>query len=218
MLIAGVDEAGRGPALGPMVIAIAVMDNNDEELLRQLKVKDSKELSIMQRETIYEKLKKALKEYAFIKIQPRELDELMAKKSLNEIEAMKIALLIDNLKTKPELVIIDCPDVVSKKFISRLKKYLSRSMQIKAEHKADANYLIVSAASIIAKVERDKEIKKLSEKYGNIGSGYSHDPDTIKFIEGYIEKHKKLPEFARSQWDTSQKILNKKLQKKLLEW
>jgi ribonuclease HII len=218
MFIAGIDEAGRGPALGPMVIAIAVIEKEKEEFLKQINVKDSKELTANQREKIYEKLKKNLNEINFIKIQPAELDKLMTRKSLNEIEAMKIALLIDNLNLKPSLIIIDCPDTLTEKFILRLKKYLSKDVQIKAEHKADKNHLIVGAASIIAKVERDKEIMELSKKFGDIGSGYSHDPITIAFIENYIKKHGSLPDFARKEWITNERILNKRYQRNISDY
>ena len=86
---------------------------------------------------------------------------------------------------------------------------------IKSEHKADLNYPIVSAASIIAKIERDLEIKNLSKKYGELGSGYPGDEITIRFLDNWMKSNDSLPEFARNSWDTSRRVLDRKFQKKL---
>lgn len=215
MLIAGVDEAGRGPALGPLSIACAVVEKEREEELISLGVTDSKLLTPGQREKFYSELPKILHSFNFVKIQPRELDELMARKSLNEIEAMKIGFLLNALQAKPEIVYVDSPDPISSEFAKRIHKYISFKTKIVSEHKADFNYPIVSAASIIAKVERDKEISELAKVHGRIGSGYPSDPETVKFIEEYLQKFGKLPEFARKEWQTNQRLENEKFQHKL---
>ena len=109
----------------------------------------------------------------------------------------------------------DSPDSIEKNFTLRIRNYLSFDCIIKSEHKADLNYPVVSAASIIAKVERDNEIKKLAEKYGAIGSGYPGDEVTVKFLKNWMEENNSLPDFARNSWDTSRRALDKKFQKKL---
>ncbi|MDO8627207.1 MAG: ribonuclease HII [Candidatus Diapherotrites archaeon] len=215
MLIAGIDEAGRGPALGPLSIACAVIEKEREEELISLGVTDSKLLTPKQREEFYTQLPEILHEFNFLQIQPKELDELMQRKSLNEIEAMKIGFLLNNLKEKPEIVFVDSPDPVSSEFAKRIQKYISFKVKIVSEHKADFKYPIVSAASIIAKVERDKEISELTKIHGRIGSGYPSDPETIKFIEEYLKKFGKLPEFARKKWQTNQRLVDEKFQQKL---
>ena len=88
-------------------------------------------------------------------------------------------------------------------------------VKIISEHKADINYPVVSAASVIAKVERDAEIKKLSEKFGDVGSGYPHDDETIAFLRKYLLKYNELPPFARKSWETIKALQSEKFQKKL---
>src|SRR3989338_3229248 len=110
MLIAGVDEAGRGPMFGPMVLGIYVLDKNDEQSLIDLGVKDSKLLQENVREKLEPQLKKKALEFKLQSIQALELDALMDRNSLNEIEAMKIGQAMNGLKKKPEIVFIDSPD------------------------------------------------------------------------------------------------------------
>ncbi len=215
MLIAGIDEAGRGPVFGPMVLAVCTIHKTDEEKLIKLGVKDSKLLSVKERARQFNEIKCMVKEFGSIQVSPKEIDLLRDRRSLNEIEAMRIGILLNELKEKPEIVFVDSPDHIAPNFALRIKKYLTFDCIIKSEHKADFIYPVVSAASIIAKVERDSEIKKLAEKYGKIGSGYSHDEITVKFLKEWIECNSCLPEFARTSWNTSRKALDKKFQKKL---
>ncbi|MFH1588897.1 MAG: ribonuclease HII [Candidatus Diapherotrites archaeon] len=216
MIIAGIDEAGRGPVIGPMVMAIAVIEKEKEQELIDLGVKDSKLLTEQKRNELIDKIKEKTLEWNEVKIFPKEMDEYLLRKSLNELEAMKAAQLINSLKKKPDLVLIDSCDLVQARFGERISKYLNKKIKIVSEHKADLNYPIVGAASIIAKVERDAEIKKLSKKFGDIGSGYSHDEKTISFIEKYLKENDCLPECARKSWNTSERLENERFQKKLI--
>src|SRR3989344_7069004 len=140
MLIAGVDEAGRGPALGPMVLSIASIEKKDEEKLVKLGVKDSKLLTEKERERQNKELPKILFEFNSVHIGPAEIDQLRDRKSLNEIEAMRIGYLLNSLKTKPDIVYIDSPDPIARNFGKRIEKYISFGLEIRAEHKADLNY------------------------------------------------------------------------------
>ncbi|MDO8428470.1 MAG: ribonuclease HII [Candidatus Diapherotrites archaeon] len=218
MLIAGIDEAGRGPVLGPMVIAVTVIDKNQEEDFRKLGIKDSKELTVFERKELYPKIIEQAVEWKFVKIEAEELDELMKQHSLNEIEAIKIGGLLNSLKKIPDIVIVDSPDVIQANFGIRIKKYYKKNCIMRTEHKADQNHVIVGAASIIAKVERDQAIEKYAQEFGEIGSGYSHDPKTIQFLKNWLKTHSDLPKIARRQWQTSEKALNEKYQKKLGEY
>lgn len=215
MLIAGIDEAGRGPCLGPMVLAVATISKETESALEEIGVKDSKQLSAQQRLEQFPKIKTALHEYATVHIEPAELDALMDWKSLNEIEAMKIGFLLNNLKQKPDIVFVDSPDVIQENFGERIRKYLTFETKLRTEHKADVNYPIASAASILAKVERDFAIETLSKTHGSIGSGYSHDPVTREYLFNYVKQNKCLPAFCRKSWDTSRQALDSTLQQKL---
>ncbi len=210
MLIAGIDEAGRGPCFGPMTIGISVMEKEKEKELKNLGVKDSKEILPNKRKNLIDVIKNHIVEHKVIIIEPIEINDLMAQHSLNEIEAMKIADLINELKQKPEIIYIDSPDAIKGAFEKRIRKYLNKKFEktkIVAENKADSNYVVVGAASILAKVKRDEEIEALCEKYGDFGSGYPSDPKTKKYLEEYVQKHKKLPPFSRIFWSTCTKAL-----------
>ena len=220
--ILGIDDAGRGPILGPMVLAGVLIDKKDEEILRNFGVKDSKLLNSKKRQEIAEKIKEKF-DFHFELALPKEIDERAANgTNLNWIEAVKAAKIINTLskkfpeKIKKVKVIIDCPSINTEKWGNYLLKYIDKPEKIKlvCEHKADLNYVCVSAASIIAKTTRDAEIDKLKKTFGEIGSGYASDPVTQKFLE---KNMKKLEDAGavRKSWDTYKKIMARKEQKGL---
>ncbi len=219
MIIAGIDEAGRGPCFGPMTITIAIAEKESEIELKKLGVKDSKELLPNKRKALIEGIKNNILEEKTQIITPIEINDMMAQHSLNEIEAIRIGQLLNEIKQIPQIVYVDSPDAKAGSFEKRIRKYLSKERQkikIVAENKADSNYVIVGAASIIAKVTRDEEIEQLTKKFGDFGSGYPSDPKTKKFLAEYVEKNKKLPPFARIFWSTCTTALDKIGQQKLL--
>ena len=220
MLIAGIDEAGRGPCFGPMTISIAVIDEKDEAKLRALGVKDSKEILPKKREALLKDVLEIALEHRTIIVGNVEINDLMTRYSLNEIEEMKMAELIEGLKKKPALVYIDSPETNGKKFERKVRKFFSKELgkakekeleklNIVAENKADANYTVVGAASILAKVTRDMEIRKLGKKHGDFGSGYPSDPKTVAYLEKYVAEHKKLPPFSRIFWANCKLVMEK---------
>lgn len=218
MLIAGVDEAGRGPAIGPMVLAVAVVSSEKEDVLHELGARDSKLITEPERMRLYPLMKQNLSHFATYHLSAPEMDALMERDSLNEIEAMKIGALLNDLPEKPELVYVDSPDPLASNFARRIENYISYKPKIIAEHKADVNYPVVSAASILAKVERDDVIKNLQKQYdsfGDIGSGYSHDERTISFLKKYLSMHQTLPECARQKWGTNVRLMDARYQTKL---
>lgn len=212
-MIAGIDEAGKGPVLGPMVVTCLVFDENRIKELEAIGVKDSKMLSKKTREELFELILKLSKEVIFKIIQPYEIDlavKGLTYKNLNYLEASIIAEMIDQLKSPIKAVYIDSPHPIANKFAFMIKQKLKRKdIHIIAENNADKKYLVVAAASIIAKVERDRRIKELSEKYGNIGSGYPSDWRTIRFIENWFKEKGELPPFVRKSWKTARKIVEK---------
>jgi len=210
MLIAGVDEAGRGPCFGPMVIAITVCDSSKEKTLKEMGIKDSKLLTEKKRDSLFEPIKEIVEEHQILSLEPREINSMMTRESLNEIEAIKIAELINKLDSKPEKVFVDSPDAIAKNFEKRIRKYLTNERQkiiIVSENKADSKYLIVGAASILAKVSRDNAIKELAKKYGDFGSGYPSDPYTKEYLAKYVKETGKLPPFSRIFWKTCENAL-----------
>lgn len=213
-LLAGVDEAGRGCVLGPLVICIAIVEEEKEHVLKTIGAKDSKLLTPAQRENLYEKVKAICVEARCIHITAKQLNELMPLHSLNEIEAMKVAELLSMMKHHPERIIADSPDTDTKRFESRIRKYLKRDLTIQSEHRADLNHPIVSGASILAKVERDAEIGKIKKELGHdFGSGYTSDPRTIEFLKANFHLPK-VQKYLRTRWETVENLK----QRKLGEW
>ncbi|MFP3132083.1 MAG: ribonuclease HII [Candidatus Nanopusillus sp.] len=200
--ILGIDEAGRGPVIGPMVIAGYCIDEEKIELLKSLGVRDSKELTRKQREEIYDEIIKLTDKYKYIIIGPKTIDHYVYKNRLNYLEFENMVKIIEEIK--PNTVIIDSPLVNTKKVIEYIKNNLKINVKIIAENKADKNYPVVSAASIIAKVIRDKEIDKIEKKINiNFGSGYPSDERTIKAIK---ENYEILKDYIRESWMTVKRI------------
>ena len=215
MLICGIDEAGRGPLIGPMVMAGVVIDEADESKFRSMGVKDSKLLTPIQREDLFEGVKNISKKYKILIIGPQEIDDAVNGKdglNLNWLEAVNSAKILNELN--PEKAIIDSPSPNIEKYTEYIRKKVnSKSMKLVLEHKADLNYPVVSAASILAKVTRDEEIEKIKKKIGiDFGSGYMSDPRTSEFLRKY---HSKFPEIFRKSWAPYQKIASAKKQSSL---
>lgn len=217
MRVAGIDEAGRGPLIGPMVMAIVSVELDALEQLEDIGVTDSKLLSPVKRESLYDQVKSISKEFYSVKIEAHEIDKHREKESLNVIEAKMASQLINKLKTKPEKIYIDCPDVNQCKYENQVYAYLNSHHKLVAEHKADLNYVVVGAASIIAKVERDYHIRKIEEEFNiEVGTGYPHDPKTIAYLKEVV-KTKKIPNFVRKSWQTFINADNDAKQKKLMQ-
>ncbi len=215
-MIAGIDEAGKGPVLGPMCVAEVLIDEKKLDTLAQMGVKDSKQLTAKRREVLEDKIKKLADKYFILEVSASQIDELRKVMTMNEIMVVCYAKVLEALK--PDHAFVDAADVIAERFGENIKKKYSREIKLTSEHKADDKYPIVSAASILAKVHRDALIKILEKNVGvEIGSGYPSDPKTIKFLEGWIQEHGSLPDFARSSWETSQRLLSKFNQRTLFD-
>ena len=212
-MIIGIDEAGRGCIIGPMVICAAAINPLEEYKLKEMGVKDSKKLSPRQREGLYGKVGKLTK-YTTVKVTAGELNVLMDKHNLNEIEAIKIAQAIDTLGIRDATVYVDSPDNVPAKFARRIEKYVKTRVKIISANKADDKYVIVGAASIIAKVTRDREIEKIKKETGiEFNSGYTSDPVTQKYV-AERKDYPALQKYLRTKWST----LRVEKQRKLAEF
>lgn len=203
MDILGIDEAGRGSVLGPLVIAGVVIPEKMENVIDNMGVKDSKRLTPKRREVLSRKLKKMF-EWDIVIYSAQDIDNMRAQGiNLNEIERRGMQDLI--LKLDCDKAIVDAVDVKPERFQDKLQRATSKD--VKAEHKADDKYLEVGAASIIAKQTRDEEIAKINKEYedmGGIGSGYPSDPTTKEFLSNYT--YSQMPDFVRKSWSTVAKL------------
>lgn len=220
----GIDDAGRGPVIGPMVFAGILCDEEQKAKLKLLKVRDSKLLSPKRREFLAREIKKIVTASIVLKIQASEIDSLLLQRiNLNKIEAMKIAEIINILSKNITFaeIIIDCPSNNIKSWQTILEKYIKNKekLKLRCEHKADAHHLIVSAASILAKVTRDSEVEKIKTKLKvDFGSGYPSDPICIKFLKTPQAKELAKQGLVRKSWQTWKREQKKKDQRKLGEF
>ncbi len=210
--ICGIDEAGRGPIIGPMVMAGVLIEEKDEIKLENIGVKDSKLLTKEKRKDLFSQIIKIVKKYEISISDPKEIDKAVDgvnSLNLNKLEAIKSAGIINILD--PNKAIVDCPSTN----IGNYKKYLqslikNKKTELTVEHKADFKYVVVAAASILAKVIRDRNIDEIKDKIKiDIGSGYPSDPRTIEFIE---KNHKKYPDILRKSWQTYKNLINRQNQ------
>ena len=216
----GIDDAGRGPVIGPMVLAGCLLDEKAEKELKKLGVKDSKQLTQKRREFLESKIKESAETFEVVLSHPEEIDGKNKEGvNLNALEAIKMAHVINRInkgygKIK---VIVDCPSVNIEKWKDFLKTKIENlsNLEVVCEHKADKNHVSVSAASILAKCVREVEMSKLKEKFGNeIGSGYCSDVVTKKFLENHSKDHADKGIF-RKTWSTWKQICVVEEQKKL---
>jgi ribonuclease HII len=215
-MICGIDEAGRGSVIGPLVIAGANFE--DDTKLIENNIRDSKKISPKRREKLDDIIKEIASNYELIIISASDIDNLRKVITLNEIEENAFSKIIEKLK--PDITYIDAADVNEKRFGENILSKISVRTKIISKHKADEIYPIVGAASILAKFRRDYEIKNISkelEKKLNLplGSGYPSDPKTINFLKIWLEKYNEFPPHIRKSWKTSQELLKKNKVKKL---
>ena len=204
MKICGIDDAGRGSMIGPMVIAGISIEKKDIRKLRKLGVRDSKKLSPKKRELFYKEIIKIVDDYHVIRIPPKTIDRYVFEHNLNHLEARKMAEVITNLK--PQLSYVDSCDVNASRFGREISD-LSGKSKVKSYHYADSRFVVVSAASIIAKVSRDRSIARLN-KITNLGSGYPSDKKSIIYVKKLVSSKQPLPSSIRKSWKPVQKILN----------
>jgi ribonuclease HII len=203
-----------------MVIAGVTVPKSNEKKVKNFGVNDSKLLSPKKREELYGKIEELSTNIVIMRVQPCKIDNYRAMGiNLDKIEAMRMAQIIDlNLNSK---IYVDSLSQNSKKFKQLIVSFLqNKEADLVVENYMDETITVVGAASIIAKVARDKAIKELAQQVGQpVGVGYSHDPITIKFVENLIKQTKgKLPEYVRKSWVTTEMLLEKSWQKKLKDF
>lgn len=196
VLVCGVDEAGRGSMIGPLVIAGVAIQKSKIKELADIGVRDSKRLTPLAREILYKKITKVVDDYAVSKINPKLIDAHVLKHKLNRLEAVQMAKIIKKLQAAVSYV--DSCDVNATRFGLELER-LAGTSKVRSYHHADNKFLVVSAASIIAKVTRDRAIARLN-KYYELGSGYPSDSKSVKFVREWFGKHSQMPNFVRQSW------------------
>ncbi len=202
-VIAGLDEAGKGPVIGPMVVAGAAFKEEHIPELDELGLRDSKLHTPRQRELLAKKIRGIASCHELV-LSAAEIDARRERQTLNEIAVDMFADVLDVLK--PDSAFVDAPDVNPQRFVRNLDANVSVKINITSEHGADAKYPVVSAASIIAKVRRDAEIEKIKRDIGyDFGSGYPSDAKTVDFLRLMLKKGK-LPDYVRHSWKTVMKL------------
>jgi len=206
--VAGVDEAGRGPAIGPLVVGGVLFEEETAEALPSMGVKDSKKLSPKRRESLEAEIMDLADSWAFFDLQPRTIDKVVNRgvvyRKLNYLEAMAMAKVIRDLA--PHRAIVDPADTVIDRFVGDIKRVIPPRIEVHGESQADEIYPVVSAASILAKVRRDRFVAELREEHGDFGSGYSSDRKTVSFLESWFEDRDDCPPFMRCSWATVRRI------------
>lgn len=208
---AGIDEAGRGPVLGPMVMAGVICTEEQVTKLKALGVTDSKLLSEKKREELFDQVKEIVTEYHVVSLSPKQIDAKETRNiSLNDLEAEATITILQKINAKK--AVVDCPSTNPPAYKAQLQEELP-GVELICEHKADLNYTEAAAASILAKVTRDRDIEKLKAKIGiDFGSGYPSDPKTKAFVQNHWDTH---PELFRKTWKTYQNAVANASQKGL---
>ncbi len=205
-MICGVDEAGRGPVLGPLVVC-GVAVESDARLV-EMGVRDSKKLTPRRREELAVEIALVGK-LKVIEVSADEIDVARKLVTMNELEAEMFGEVVSSLS--PAVAYMDAADANAENFRRMVQSHTRCSAKLNARHKADEDYPVVAAASIIAKVTRDRRMREIGEEAGvEVGSGYPSDPVTKKFLRDWVEARGSLPPFARKSWETSQKIMRMK--------
>lgn len=197
--ILGIDEAGRGPVIGPMVIAGVLFRAEAIPELVSIGVKDSKKLTPRARERLLGKIL-GISEGSHVRvISAAEIDELRKTKSLNQVEAEEMAEIIK--RSLPDEVHLGSVDVDEKRFGAEIMRLSGFDRTIRSVHHAEDKFPAVAAASIVAKTTRDRVIGELRAEYGDFGSGYPSDPRTRAFVSNALVKGD-CPPIIRASWKT----------------
>lgn len=194
----GIDEAGRGPVIGPMVISMVCASVSD---LVGIGVKDSKLVSRVTRERLYDMIVTKANVVKYVEIGAEILNTLMTKMTLNEIEYHYVGEL---LKDSICETFIDCFDVDERRGEQGLSSFTEN--KVRCIHGADRTIPAVSAASIVSKVIRDRRISSLAEEYGDFGSGYPSDPKTVQFLKESLSRGRDISKIVRVHWATYKRL------------
>lgn len=204
MQVLGIDEAGRGSLFGPLVVGGFLVASDRLEALRTAGARDSKALSPAARERVYAKLG-ALGQVRSVTLPPSTVDRFVARGALNELEAGAFARLVRLLR--PDVAVVDACDTNAARFGRSVARRSGPGVRILARHHADRDHPVVGAASIVAKVRRDRALARLAKELrAEIGSGYPSDPKTVDFARRTLAGGGDVPPWMRGSWATVQRV------------
>lgn len=184
--------------------------------LRHLNVRDSKKLSPEKRELLAPEIEKVA-QCEVVLVPAADIDVMRAQMSLNAFEAQLFARIVETLH--PETAYVDAVDIDEIEFKRDIVRLLPFDVEIVSQHQADDLFPVVSAASIVAKVRRDAEMRRIEAELGQpLGSGYPSDPITIAFLEKWIRETGSPPPHTRLTWDTTRRLLAESKNRKLDEY
>lgn len=185
---------------------ICVSKKSISEMIKK-GIKDSKLLTPKKRQILFGHVVSIAESICICRINIAEIDFHVFKNNLNTLEAEAMAITISNMKS--DKTYVDSCDVNPSRYQRTISSFLKRnSTKLISMHHADKLNVVVSGASIIAKVIRDSEITKIRVKYGDIGSGYPSDKKTIEFVRQWFRQKNEIPPFARKSWKPAQMILS----------
>ena len=202
--VLGIDEAGRGCVLGPLVVGCFLASEGSESALRSAGADDSKKLTPARRVAARQRLQ-ALGTEDHVVITARDIDG----DNLNALEERAILELIR--RHEPDRVIIDAlgsPRTIPST-VARLEA--AAGVPILMEPKADGTYPVVGAASLVAKTTRDATLDALKEAHGVLGSGYPSDPKTRAWLKAWLDTGAPWPPFVRTRWGTVRELTQQAL-------
>jgi ribonuclease HII len=227
VMYVGADEAGKGPVLGPMIAAAV---RADPDRLPE-GIDDSKRLAPARREDLAEGIRSDSGTIVGVgAVEPSEIDDPETDMNSLTVAAQARAIAaalhsIDRESSDDEAIrlVVDAGDVSEDRFARRLREAtegLLREdadfrgpvpiLEVDARHGADEDDPVVGAASILAKVERDRRMAAINASHpdrGPVGSGYPSDPDTRAFLETYVDETGAFPTCTRRTWATCDRIL-----------
>jgi len=214
-MLVGIDEAGRGPVLGPLVVGICCVPEDNEDLLIEAGVKDSKDLTPKRRheiETWFNATKDDLGWYGTtVSFSAEAIDHALQNKGLNWLEVDGFRLALASLPQKENMnIIADACDVNAERFTQRILADLEHwpwpKSRMRSEHKADASHPVVAMASILAKEQRDRSMAAMAARVGfNVGSGYPSDPMTQASL-GHLVLQSGIDPDVRWGWATTERF------------
>lgn len=221
--ILGVDEAGKGPVIGPMIVVGVIFKYSEFEDIRKLPKKlknkdiiDSKKLKESERKDLSREIKAKSESYQIINLEPPHIDRLREKNTMNEIVVDCFSTVIEKMEF--DKAILDAADVNEKRFATNIEEKTETDGVFISKHKADEEFPAVSAASIIAKDRRDEEIDELEKRVEEkIGNGYPNSK-TKDFLRRWMSEYNELPLFCRKSWKTAKKIKKEYKQSKIGEY
>lgn len=203
MIVTGVDDAGRGSVLGPLVIAGVSVRRSTLKDLTVMGVRDSKRLTPKRREELYERIIEIAEQYCIARIRPVTIDRSVMRHELNHLEAKYMAKVVAELNG--DVSYVDSCDVNPQRFGGEIS-CLSHHNTVRSHHRADSRFVVVSAASVIAKVARDRSVARLRREH-DLGSGYPSDHKTMDFLKDYVTENCAVPPFVRKSWKPVQRIM-----------